>query len=625
MNLSYLDRFAIKNRRLLIFLIQALLVPFSYFFSFLLRFDFIIYENLVIEPFLKTVVLLLVARLVLFYYFDLFSGWWRYVGIEDIIKLGNAVLASSMLFIASVVFVFGLERFPRSVFLIDTIFIFMLLCGIRVLTKLIKEKLGTLRVKGRTKNVLIVGAGNTGVTVLNEIKNSPELHLKPVGFVDDDPSKQGFRIRNVQVLGSCRDIPELIKRYNVKQVLVAIPSAPYKQIRGIFELCDKAKVAYKALPGMSKILSGKTIVSQMRDVRPDELLQRPAVSFESERSNLQKELSQKRILVTGAGGSIGSELCRQIAAFNPACLVMYERGENNLYEIDLEMRKKFPGLAVVSIIGDILNREKIDQVLQTYKPYIVYHAAAYKHVPLMERDPLEAVRNNFLGTKALSDLCVRNQIEKFVFISTDKAVNPSSMMGTTKRMTEKLLQTYSQQPTRFISVRFGNVIGSSGSVIPLFKRQIAEGGPVTVTHAEATRFLMTIPEAVHLVLLAGAMGEGGEIFLLDMGEPTNIAELAKSLIELSNLTPYKDIAIEYIGLREGEKLHEELYWHGEDIVPTAHKKIRCLNRTQFNHLNYKLQVAKLEWAMAKPLDNPGSVFELMKNMVPEATIKARDA
>jgi len=467
MNFSAIESFVTKHRRLFIIVIQTLLVPLSYFASFLLRFDFAIYQDLVIDPFYKTVVLLIIARLVLFYYFDLFSGWWRYVGIEDIIKIGSAVLASSVIFIASVVFVFGLERFPRSVFLIDTILIFMLLSGVRVFTKLISEKLGRLRVRGHASNVLIVGAGNTGVTVLNEIRTSPELQLRTVGFVDNDPSKQGFRIRNVEVLGRAQDLPELIRRHNVKQVLIALPSAPYKEVHEICELCDGAGVPYKALPGMSKILAGKTIVSQMRDVRPDELLRRPAVSFEDERSNLRQELAQKCIMVTGAGGSIGSELCRQIAAFGPSCLVMYERGENNLYEIDMEMRRKHPALAVASIIGDILNREKLEQVLQTYKPYIVYHAAAYKHVPLMEREPLEAVRNNFLGTKVLSEQCVRHAIEKFVFISTDKAVNPSSIMGTTKRMTEKLLQTYGQQPTRFISVRFGNVIGSSGSVIPL--------------------------------------------------------------------------------------------------------------------------------------------------------------
>ncbi len=622
MNLiNAIEKIIMHNRRLLIVLIQVLLIPFSYFIAFMLRFDFFLDRTLVIEPYLKTVPLLIVSRLILFYYVDLFSGWWRYVNIEDIIKIANAVVFSSLLFITSVVFTVGLDGFPRAVLITDTILIFLFLSGIRFLTRLLKEKIEAKKtLRGATKNVLIVGAGNTGVTVLNEIRNSSDLYLNPIGFIDDDKSKKGFRIRNLEVLGDHTQIPYLVKQYNIDEVLFAIPSAPYKKLHTIMEICQKENIPYKTLPGMSKLISGKTFVSQMRDVDPDELLGRPAVSFESEKSRLRKELYNKCVLVTGAGGSIGSELCRQIAEFQPSCLILYERTESNLYFIDIEIRKKFPQLNVVSLIGDILNQEKFEYILTTYNPYIIYHAAAYKHVPLMEKDPIEALKNNFLGTKVISDLSVKYELKKFVFISTDKAVNPSSVMGTTKRMTEKLLQTYGAKPTKFISVRFGNVIGSSGSVIPLFKKQISEGGPVTVTHPETTRFLMTIPEAVHLVMLAGTMGEGGEIFLLDMGEPANISELAKSLIELSGLTPDKDIAIEYIGLREGEKLHEELYWEGEDILPTSHKKIRSLSRTRFNYLNYKIQMSKLERGLEKTIDNNEMICDLMKSMVPESTI-----
>jgi len=621
---DFIKKITLPNRRFFIILSQTLLIPLSYFFAFLLRFDFYIDQQLVIEPFLKTVPFLIAARLVLFYYVDLFSGWWRYVSVEDLVKIANAIVLSSLLFIACVVFTFGLERFPRSVFVTDAIVLFLLLGGIRMGTRMLRESVEKKKFKEAAKNVLIVGAGNTGITVVNEIKSNPDLNLRPIGFIDDDPNKKGYKIKNLKVLGGREDIPALVKRHRVDEILIAIPSAPYKVLHTIFSQCEKAGVPHKTLPGISKIISGKTFVSQMRDVKPDELLGRPSVSFDNERSTLSQEITGRCVIVTGAGGSIGSELCRQIAEFGPSCLIMYERNEGNLFYGDLEMRKKFPHLNLVSVIGDITNGEKFDHLLRVYQPYIVYHAAAYKHVPLMERDPLEAVQNNFLGTKTISDCCVRREIPKFVFISTDKAVNPSSVMGTTKRMTEKLLQTYGQTPTKFISVRFGNVIGSSGSVIPLFKKQIAEGGPVTVTHPEATRFLMTIPEAVHLVLLAGAMGEGGEIFLLDMGEPANIAELAKSLIELSGLTPYKDIAIEYIGLREGEKLHEELYWEGEDILPTAHKKIRKLSRTSFNYMNYKLQIARLERVMAKAIGNEEQIFTIIKSMVPEATINHAD-
>ncbi len=615
---EFIEHIILRYRRSLIVLTQILLIPLSYFSAFLLRFDFYIDREMFLEPFIKTLPLLICCRLLFFYYVDLFSGWWSYVGIEDIIKIVNAVLFSSLLFITSVVFIFGLHQFPRSVFIIDTLLIILFLCTIRIVARLTREKFFQKRSKTAPTNVLIMGAGNTGLTVLHEIRSNPELNLRPVGFIDDDPQKRGFRIKNAEVLGTHNDIPDLVVRYNVEQVFIAVPSAPYKNLQKIVEVCEQSNVKYQSLPGFSKLITGKTFVSQMRDVDPDELLGRPAVTFENERTVLQKEIINKSILITGAGGSIGSELCRQIASLRPKNLILYERSENNLFYIDLEIRRKFPDINIVSIIGDILNKDKFNNTLVTYNPSIVYHAAAYKHVTLMEKDPTEALRNNFLGTKIISEICANNNIEKFVFISTDKAVNPSSIMGTTKRMTEKILQSYNSKPTKFVSVRFGNVIGSSGSVIPLFKRQIAEGGPVTVTHPDATRFLMTIPEAVHLVLIAGAMGNGGEVFLLDMGEPANIAELAKSLIELSGLTPHKDISIEYIGLREGEKLHEELYWEGENISTTAHKKIRKLARSQINTLNYTIQAARMEKMLQKGDYELTSIYELMQSMVPEA-------
>jgi FlaA1/EpsC-like NDP-sugar epimerase len=409
----------------------------------------------------------------------------------------------------------------------------------------------------------------------------------------------------------------LARKLKVDEVLIAVPSAPYHQIKKILEICEDAGIRYRTMPGISNIISGQTVISSMRDVHPEELLGRPKVSFENEKGRLEDEIAGKCIFVTGAGGSIGSELCRQIARFKPSSLIMFERDESHLFYIDHEIRKKYPNLKIRSIIGDILNREKFAHLLETYKPDCIYHAAAYKHVPLMETEPAEALRNNLIGTKVIAELAVQYAIPKFVFISTDKAVNPSSVMGTSKRMTEKLLQAQSAKPTQFISVRFGNVIGSSGSVIPLFKKQIADGGPVTVTHPEVTRFLMTIPEAVHLVLLAGSLGNGGEIFLLDMGKPARIADLAKSLIELCGLKPEQDIAINYIGLREGEKLHEELYWEGEDIYPTEHKKIRRLDKSDFNYLHYTIQVQEIEKLLSSGYPTDKILFDMMCQMVPE--------
>ena len=619
MNMTYFQNILLEYRKLLIIGVQAIIIPLSYFLSFGLRFDFTIPPHQV-ENFLKTVPLLILMRLLFLYYFDLFSGWWRYVSTEDIVKITKAVLLSSIFFIAAVVFFFNLTSYPRSVLIVDTLIIFLFLCSIRLLARLFREGFKVRNNYTAKKNILIIGAGSAGVTILNEINKGADFN--PVGFVDDNPAKQGFKIRGIQVLGTCKDIPKLAALYNIDEVLIAIPSAPHKTMQEILRLCDNANIKYRSLPRIADILTGKTFFSQLRDVHPEELLGRPSVSFrrESDRMALKKELTDQCIIVTGAGGSIGSEICRQIAGYSPKTIILYERSENDLYFVDIELRRKFPALNIISIIGDILNKNKLNDIFLQYAPDIVYHAAAYKHVPLMEKDPIEAVRNNVMGTKTLADICMEHGTKKVIFISTDKAVNPSSIMGTTKRMTEMLLQIYGAATTKFISVRFGNVIGSSGSVIPLFKRQIAEGGPITITHPETTRFLMTIPEAVQLVLLAGSMGNGGEIFLLDMGEPVKIVDLAKNLIELSGLIPYKDINIEFIGLRDGEKLHEELYWEGENIVDTATKKIRMLSNSRLNILQYKTLLTKLEQALST---NPGynsAIFELMKEMVPEATI-----
>ncbi len=504
------SEFLLQYRKFFIITLQAIIIPASYFISFGLRFDFEI-PPVQIDNFIKTVPLLIVLRLLFLYYFDLFSGWWRFVSIEDLIRISKAVVLSSISFIASVVFFFSLTSFPRSVFILDTLIIFLFLCGIRLLTRIFREEFKTKKYFKAKKNILIVGAGNAGVTILNEIRNSSDLQLNPIGFVDDNPAKKNFKIRGIEVLGTSKDIPKLAALYNIDEVIVAIPSAPHKDIQEIFRLCERANIKYRSLPRIADILTGKTFFSQLRDVHPEELLGRPSVNFrrESDRLALKNELTDQCVVVTGAGGSIGSEICRQVAAYNPKMIILYERNENDLYFIDIELRKRFPSLPVVSIVGDILNKEKLHDIFSEYAPGIVYHAAAYKHVPLMEKDPLEAIHNNVIGTKSIAEVCLEQGTKKFVFISTDKAVNPSSIMGTTKRMTEKLLQIYGSVPTKFISVRFGNVIGSSGSVIPLFKKQIAEGGPITITHPEATRFLMTIPEAVQLVLLAGATGATG--------------------------------------------------------------------------------------------------------------------
>jgi FlaA1/EpsC-like NDP-sugar epimerase len=448
------------------------------------------------------------------------------------------------------------------------------------------------------------------------------LGIRVVGFVDDNVNKIGTNIQGVPVLGKTEDIPELAEKYSVDEVIITIPSAGYKDIVRITEIAHSAHIKTKVLPGLGNLIQEDAFVGQLKDVSLDELLGRQTIKFkrESDLRLIEKEIKKRGVLVTGAGGSIGSELCRQVAQFLPRILILYDRYENSLYELEIELRRKFPNQPMLSVVGDILDSAKVNKILEENKVNVIYHAAAYKHVPLMEREPIEAVRNNVFGTLNVAKLAAANGVDKFVFISTDKAVKPANVMGTTKRVAEIIMQGLSGNgsSTRFIAVRFGNVIGSNGSVIPIFRRQIIEGGPVTITHPEATRYFMSIPEAVQLVMTAGAMGRGGEIFLLDMGEPIKILDIATKLINFSGLKPGKDVEIVFTGLRPGEKLHEELYWQGEGIVPTENKKITMLkpNGLYADRLYSRLEKLE-EWSH---LNNIPGIYTLLKEIVPEANI-----
>jgi len=549
----------------------------SFFLAFALRFDFQIPPK-EIDLIVKTLPVLMICRLVWFYIYRLFSGWWQYAGINDMIDILKATFFSSVSCILGVVFLFNVRGFPRSVFIIDWILIFLLLSGVRLSARVYKETIRSRKNYGKVKDVLIVGAGDAGVMLYDEIRSNPHLCLHPIGFVDDNKRKRGAKIRGLTVMGTYKDIPSLVEKYHIDEVIVAIPSASRKVLNRIYEECQKAKVAYKTLPSLGRLLEGLPIAGQLQEVPVDNLLNREIIKFrrEADFDHLRKEFHDKNILITGAGGSIGSELCRQVAQYDPRNLVLFERSENNLYYIELELLRHYPHVSVIPIIGDILDEKKLETTFQNYPPDIVYHAAAYKHVPMMEREPLAAVRNNIIGTYTLAKMSAKFHARKFVLISTDKAVRPANIMGATKRVAELILSGLNGNPTKFIAVRFGNVLNSDGSVIPLFKKQIEEGGPVTVTHPEVSRFFMAISEAVQLVMTAGAMGEGGEIFLLDMESPIKIVDLARNLIRSAGLEPDKDIEIKFIGLRPGEKLHEELYWEGEGIVPTENKKITML-------------------------------------------------
>jgi FlaA1/EpsC-like NDP-sugar epimerase len=410
--------------------------------------------------------------------------------------------------------------------------------------------------------------------IVQEMRANPQLGLVPVAFLDDDPAKQGAQIRGLPVLGGRERIPELAEEYGVAEVIIAMPTAPGAAVREILGICKAAGVAARTIPGLYGILSGEVSVSQIRDVDIEDLLRREPIATDT--SAVEGMLRGCRVLVTGAGGSIGGELCRQIARCEPEILVLVGHGENSIFDIANELRRIWPDLPVAQVIADIRDRDRLDTLFAQYQPQVVFHAAAHKHVPLMEMNVAEAVTNNVVGTENLLSLAQTHSVSRFVFISTDKAVNPSSVMGATKRVAELLVQAAARQAGRpYVAVRFGNVLGSRGSVVPLFREQIRAGGPVTITHPDVSRYFMTIPEAVQLVLQASTLGSGGEVFALDMGEQIRIVDLATDLIELSGLKPGDDVAIVFTGLRPGEKLHEEVSLPGEEYVPTGHEKVFC--------------------------------------------------
>jgi FlaA1/EpsC-like NDP-sugar epimerase len=443
-----------------------------------------------------------------------------------------------------------------------------------------------------------------------------------VGFLDDDPDKVGMKIHNVPILGPTRSLKTFANKLQANEVLIAIPSATSSQMREIVSHCDKSGVTYKTVPGMGELIDGKVSIKSIRDVAFRDLLGREVISLEEGR--IESYLKEARVLVTGAGGSIGSELCRQICRFRPKSLILFERAESALYEVMLELKSSFSEIQIQTVLGDIRDRKQLSEMFIQHRPQVVFHAAAYKHVPMMELQPWKAVKNNILGTRNVIDMANQYSIDRFVLVSTDKAVRPTNVMGASKRVAELLVQCqngHEESKTKFMIVRFGNVVGSIGSVVPLFKRQIEKGGPVTVTHPEITRYFMTIPEACQLILQAGAIGEGGEIFILDMGTPVKIIDMARDLIRLSGFKPDIDIPIEFIGLRPGEKLHEELITEGEGIIPTSHEKIMVLRGKPEDQecLNGSIdEMAKLAYNQESDKIRTG-LKEIVKDYQPQLT------
>jgi len=523
----------------------------------------------------------LVVRPLVYYFFGLYRRWWRYASVSEMLVLVEAVTIGSLIIAALTAYLLapvvdGVRVFSRSILLIEWMLSLLATGGTRMLLRLIQTRTGTQEARASqqasTRRALIMGAGDAGALIVREMQNNPSLGYLPVGFVDDAPEKQGIKIYGVPVLGTRQDIPRLSRQKGIDQVIIAMPTAPGSAVRDIRAICEKANIPAKTMPGLYELLSGAVSISQIREVQIEDLLRREPVR--TDLGAIESYVTGEVVLVTGAGGSIGSELCRQIALRKPRQLLLLGHGENSIYNIWMELRQRFPQATLKPLIADIRDIDRLERLFLEYRPSVLFHAAAHKHVPLMEINAEEAFTNNVLGTANLLNAADKADTDCFVLISSDKAVNPVNIMGASKYLAEILVHHAAKRTSRrFLVVRFGNVLGSRGSVIPLFEKQIAAGGPVTITHPDMTRYFMTIPEAVQLVLYAAVLGEGGETFVLDMGEQIRIIDLARDLISLSGLRPEEDIDIVFTGIRPGEKLYEELFGAGEEPIPTTHPKI----------------------------------------------------
>lgn len=516
-----------------------------------------------------------------YYHFGLYSRVWKYASVDDLLNIAGAVsVATFTLFL--VMWYGPADSMPRTVLLFCWFFNMVAVgtsrFSLRMITAM-KRRTG----KGiGNRRAIVIGAGEAGRMLTEEVGRHPELGLRILGFLDDDSRKIGMHVSGYPVLGSTAILGELVPAQNLTEVIIAMPSAPTRKIRELVQRCAALGVKVKTVPGLYRVLRSGVHLSELREVQIEDLLPRPEIKTDVQA--VTAYLAGKTILITGAGGSIGSELSRQVAQFGVGQLLLLGHGENSIFDIQREIIRDFPALKVHPIIADVQDRARINHVLSLYQPHVVFHAAAHKHVPLMEYNPGEALKNNVIGTRNVAEAAIKYACERFVLVSTDKAVNPTSVMGATKRIAELVVQGISRQTsTKFMSVRFGNVLGSRGSVIPLFKEQIARGGPVTVTHPDMTRYFMTIPEAVSLIIQAGALGQGGEVFVLDMGEPIRIMDLARDLIILSGLQPDRDIQIELTGVRPGEKLFEELLTADESMASTQHKHILISRQSAIPH------------------------------------------
>ena len=588
---NFLEKYLPKNKRvrmMVLMLMDASAIALASFLGLFIRFDLNI-ERIPVD-YARAVwgylPVYMSATLVIFFLFHMYATMWSVAGIRDVVHITAACGLASLVQIAGMMLLE--HKVPRSYFFLS----FASLYGSEVLIRLSYRIFTTMipkRTENSSKRIMIAGAGSSGTVILKEMTTSRLTEGKVVCFVDDDPNKAGKYLNGVPIAGKRGDIPMLAEKYHIDEIYIAMPAASAKQRKEVIEICRETRCTIQILPGIYQLLNGEVGVAKLRKVEIEDLLGRDPIQVDLD--EIMGYVRGKVVLVTGGGGSIGSELCRQVAGHDPKQLVIFDVYENNAYDIQLELKEKYPGLNLVVLIGSVRNTHRIESVFEQYRPDIVYHAAAHKHVPLMEDSPCEAIKNNVFGTYKTAKAADKYGAKRFVLISTDKAVNPTNIMGASKRMCEMVIQMMnSRSETDFVAVRFGNVLGSNGSVIPLFKRQIEQGGPVTVTHPEIIRYFMTIPEAVSLVLQAGAYAKGGEIFVLDMGEPVKILDLAKNLIQLSGYKVDEEIKIEFTGLRPGEKLYEELLMDEEGMQDTPNKRIHIGKPIEFDAKCFQRQL-----------------------------------
>jgi len=614
----------LRFRKPLIVLTHIIAFSASLMLSFLVIHNMQFKRAWFVDIYPTLLLFMLIVKLPVFGLFKQYRGWWRYVGISDLISIVHASLTSTLIIVV-IWFLVGNTQFGRThlplgmvepaegVCIADLFATVLILAGLRMIIRLYYESSRTVEV-GRLRRFLIVGAGNAGEALLREIHRMPVVQYQVIGLIDDDPAKQGTHIHGIPVLGTVEELPDICKDRNIDEIAIAMPSASHNQLRRVIQVCQGTKIRFRTVPHITDIASGKYRVSQIRDVDINDLLGREAVQLDLD--SIESYTKEKTVLVTGAGGSIGSELCRQLCNFKPNQLLLVEQAENPLFYIERELSRRFPEVRIESLICNITDKISLERIFEKYKPQVVIHAAAHKHVPLMELNAGQAVRNNIVGTKTVADAADKFGSTNFVLISTDKAVNPTSIMGSSKRIAEMYVQDLSRtSQTHFVTVRFGNVLNSEGSVVPIFKKQIAEGGPVTVTDPEMKRYFMTIPEACQLVLQAAAMGKGGEIFVLDMGEPVKIVDLARELITLSGFRPEEDIEIKFTGSRPGEKLFEELSIEGEDMQRTRHPKISIWKNIPMER--DKLRAGINELIKIAEQQNRKEIIRKIKELIPE--------